>query len=411
MKQLVLFSALLALLSCTDHLTTGSTNDSEESSDQDGSEKEQISYADTTIVSTSDELERAFSTARDDGGDHLILLQDGEYQQSGMFVVDQPKIALQGMSGDRDGVWIKGSTQMHLFLVRESNFTLENMTLGSAPNADYGFVPNHVIQVQGEMDADHFTLRNCRVIDAFEQMLKVSKNPTNETSSDSGLVENCLFEFTTGHGLQWYTGGIDAHRAHNWTIRNNTFKNICNPDPVDGNTSLTEGAIHFWANSRGTVVENNTIINCDRGVMFGLSTSGHFDGVIRNNFIVTNRDVGIYLGHAQNTKIYNNTIYLTSDYANAIEYRFDNSRNNDIRNNLCNGQVRSRDGGQAEQSSNITTASADWFVDIESGDLHLTSARESVVDQGEVLSEVTDDIDGQARRDGAPDIGAHEWTP
>lgn len=397
MKLLLLLAALF-IISCEDPIAGNGSN---------GTVPDETDKDKTIItVSTSSELNGAVAEARSGGGHYLILLEDGEYQQSMTYVMDQPHITLRGKSGDRSKVVVKGPDSGHMFLVRESHITLENMTIGTAPGRSTGFVEYHIVQVQGEKDADNFTLRNCRLIDATEQMLKVSKDANSSISSDSGLVENCLFEFTTGKSLWWYTGGIDAHRSHNWIVRNNTFKNIHNPTPFDGNYDLTEGAIHFWADSRGTLVENNTIINCDRGIMFGLTTSGHFDGIIRNNFIVTNTDVGIYIAHAQNTQVYNNTVYLNSGYRNAIEYRFSDCINNDIRNNLCNGLVRSRDGGEASLGANITTAEKSWFRDIESGDLHLTSRISSVVDKGESVG-VTTDIDGE-KRDSSPDIGADE---
>lgn len=400
--KVFLFVSLLLLVACENGFNSGSKK-----SDDTDTPTVIDSTKVTRTVSNISELNSAVQEARDSGGYYKILLEDGEYQQSAMYVLDKPHIIIKGKSGDRSRVIVKGPNRNHMFLVRASFIRLENMTLGTAPGRESGFVEYHIIQVQGEKDADHFTLRNCRIIDATEQLLKVSKDPNSQISSDSGLVENCLFEFTTGKGLWWYTGGIDAHRSHNWIVRNNIFKNIHNPDPFDGNHSLTEGAIHFWADSRGTLVENNIIINCDRGIMFGLSSSGHFDGTIKNNFIVTNTDVGIYLGHAQNTKVYNNTVYLNSSYPNAIEYRFDDCINNDIRNNLCNGLIRSRNGGEADTSANITSAKESWFVDIAKGDLHLTSAIEEVVDKGEAIESITKDIDNESRS--LIDIGADEW--
>lgn len=399
----ILLLAILLFVSCENGFNNGSTK----SDDKDDPITVTDSTKVTVTVSTITELDKAVQDARNAGGYYKILLEDGEYQQNSMYLLDKPHIIIKGRSGDRSKAILKGPDSGHMFLVRASYITLENMTIGTAPGRETGFVEYHIIQVQGEKDADHFTLRNCRLIDATEQLLKVSKDANSEISSDNGLVENCLFEFTTGKGLWWYTGGIDAHRAHNWIVRNNTFKDIHNPDPFDGNTSLTEGAVHFWSNSRGTIVENNIIINCDRGIMFGLSSSGHFDGVIKNNFIVTNTDVGIYLSHAQNTQVHNNTVFLNSRYPNAIEYRFEDCIDNDIRNNLCNGLILSRNGGLADTGSNISGAKESWFVDIEKGDLHLSSAIPEVVDKGETIATMTKDIDDELRL--TTDIGADEW--
>ncbi|MFO6424983.1 right-handed parallel beta-helix repeat-containing protein [Motilimonas sp. KMU-193] len=361
-------------------------------------------------ISTNEQLHQAFKEANQQGGHTLLLLADGDYQLNSTFVVDAPNITLRGQSGDRSKVRIAGPQYNNMFLVRDSHFKIEYVTIGGAPLRDSGFVRNHIVQIQGERNADYFSLRHSRIIDSQEQMIKVSKDAsTPDVASDFGLIEHNLFEFTTGQALWWYTGGIDAHRSHNWVVRNNTFKNIHNNNPKPGeNTALTEGAIHFWADSKGSLIENNVIINCDRGIMLGLDSSGHADGIIRNNFIMTNKDVGIYLAQASNTQVYNNTIWLNSSYPNAIEYRFSESVNNHIANNLTNGLIRQRNNGQANVEFNVTNAQSDWFINAVAGDLHLAKAIDTVVGKGTPLEGVTTDIDGQTRDTNAPDIGADE---
>jgi len=94
-----------------------------------------------------------------------------------------------------------------------------------------------------------------------------------------------------------------------------------------------EHAIHFWTSSQGTVVEQNLIINCDRGIGFGLDTSPHLGGIIRNNMIYHSGsgefpDAGIGIESSSDTWIYNNTIIMNhSRYNNAIEYRFTGTTN------------------------------------------------------------------------------------
>jgi hypothetical protein len=94
---------------------------------------------------------------------------------------------------------------------------------------------------------------------------------------------------------------------------------------------------------------------------------------------------------------------------NSIEYRFGGSQGISIINNLTNKAIASRDGGSATVTANVTHAQASWFVNPGSGDLHLATSEPSVIDQGQPLGEVTQDIDCDLRPNGEGyDIGADE---
>jgi parallel beta-helix repeat protein len=191
-------------------------------------------------------------------------------------------------------------------------------------------------------------MRNLHIVDARSQMIKISYFQSSSSRSEDGLVEKCLIEYSAGIGVQYYTGGIDGHFCRNWIVRNNTIKGIKSPE-----SELAEHAIHFWSSSEGTRVENNRIIDCDRGIGFGLGDRGHIGGIISGNYVNTTRDVGIGLENSSNTEVYNNTVY-TEKYANSIEYRFPGTNNCTIRDNVTNGLIVSRDGGTAKLENNKT---------------------------------------------------------
>ncbi len=350
----------------------------------------------TIIVHNVDELNDAENVARN--GNVTILLDDGTYELSDQFMVRGVNVTVRSLNGDASKVIVRGNgmdgSVPHVFSVYSDQFTVEDLTLG--------WVRNHGIQVHGELDADDVVIRNVHFRDTREQMLKISYSTSQPDFSDNGLVEGCSFLYTAGIGPQWYIGGVDGHRTKGWVVRNCLFQDIVSPE-----SGLSEGAIHFWSDATDSLVENNLIVNCDRGVMFGLDSAHHYGGVVRNNFIHTTRDVGIYMANAHDTRIYNNTVFIDSDYFNAIEYRFAESHVY-LTNNLTNKPMASRNGGMATLMTNIDFATDTWFVQPHIGDLHLADAIYDVMDQGSDVAGLTRDIDGDLREPGAVDIGADE---
>jgi len=370
----------------------------------------------TLTVGSFAELQQAVAAVNDGTGDTTILLRDGIYQipaWEGLYVTAD-NVTLRSLSGQRENVVIQGlgmeegAEVSHGFLVGGSNFVLENLTIRN--------VRNHGVQVQGELNADNPVFRNLIFQNTGEQMLKGSYNDANlAAGSDGGLVENCLFEYTAGVGPRYYIGGIDVHNGKNWIVRGNTFRFIQNPGVAGDEDGPSEHAVHFWSGSVNTLVERNLIVDCDRGIGFGLGDRGHEGGIIRNNMIYSSGsgafgDVGIGLENASHAEVYNNTVYLENGYSNALEIRFAGTAGGFVRNNLTNRNIATRDGGTAVQSSNVTNALASWFVNVGEGNLRLASEVPGVVDAGEALEGLTNDFDGSSRPvGGGYDIGAHEY--
>lgn len=349
--------------------------------------------------------------AANSGGDKNILVQDGTYTLDFAVVIRSDGVTVRGASGNRGAVILKGTGMegdvSHIFLVEADNFTARDMTLRD--------VYYHAIQVQPYAQAP--SMINLHILDTYEQMVKVAYDGRYpDVHSDNGLVENCRFEFSAGIGPQWYIGGVDAHHAFNWVVRNNTFVNIRSPEDPDAGGRVAEHAIHFWNGSRNTLVEKNTIVNCDRGIGFGLGSQGHVGGIIRNNMIYHHAtqdlgDVGISLETVTDAQVYNNTIYQEHAYPNAIEYRFSATTGLLIANNLTNRAIAQRDGASAELSNNVTNAESAWFVNPTAGDLHLATPVPTVVNQGRYIEGLNDDMDGDSRpQGGGYDIGADEFS-
>ncbi|MBK8479419.1 MAG: right-handed parallel beta-helix repeat-containing protein [Opitutaceae bacterium] len=367
----------------------------------------------TVTVSTTAELTNAVFALNNFDGPRTILLRDGVYTIEGdnyIYLV-QPGVTFRGLSGNRNAVVIQGDSVFHadgsrtggtvgnVIGVAADNFTLENLSIGNCAN--------HAVQLQ--LDIDNCVFRNVRFFNTGEQMLKAPSNGAAD-HSDNALVEDCLFEYPAGIGPQWYIGGVDAHRARNWIVRRCTFRNIRSPSG-----DVAEHAIHFWDSCVDITVEQNLIVDCDRGIGFGLNTSPTTGGVIRNNMIYHRSiagfaDVGIGLESAANVQVYNNTIFLQSGYPHAIEYRFA-STTAQITNNLTNALIRQRDGATGTLGNNVTNAQSAWFVAPASGNLRLASRVAAVVDQGRTIAGLIADFDGELRPQGAGmDIGADEFT-
>jgi hypothetical protein len=355
-------------------------------------------------VTTVAELVSAVSTANS-GGDKAIVLEDGIYTLDSALVIQADDVTIRSLSGNRSSVTIRGTgmrgSVSHVFFVEGDHFTARDMTLRD--------VYYHAIQMQIDAQAPIFL--NLHILDTYEQMIKVPYDETQpERHSDDGLVQDCLFEYSAGIGPQWYVGGVDGHHAHNWVVRGNTFKNI--RSPAD---DVAEHAIHFWSGSQNTLVEGNTIVNCDRGIGFGLGDRGHVGGIIRNNMIYHDAtegfaDVGIGLESAPDAQVYNNTILHENNYPNAIEYRFAATTGVSIINNLTNRAIARRDGASGTVSHNVTHGESVWFVSPGRGDLHLATSVADVVDQGIFVTGLVDDFDGDSRPQGTGyDVGADEY--
>ncbi|MBN1482123.1 T9SS C-terminal target domain-containing protein [candidate division KSB1 bacterium] len=261
-------------------------------------------FADHIIVYTFREFENALNIAQP--GDS-VLVNDGVYkiQDTWALQVRINHLTIKSLSGIRDNVVIQGrgmhADSHHGFWVDADFVTIQDLTIQN--------VRNHCIQTH--VDADFLSVKNCVLRDAGEQMLKVPMDENIDSPSESGLVEDCLFEYSQGIGPRDYIGGIDCHFAKDWIVRRNVFRDISSPEHA-----VAEHAVHFWSWSENTLCENNLIINCDRGIGYGLSNSGHRNGTIRNNIIFHDQspgggyaDVSIEVFNSDRTAIYNNTIY------------------------------------------------------------------------------------------------------
>src|SRR5205823_12285923 len=140
-------------------------------------------------------------------------------------------------------------------------------------------------------------------------------------------------------------------------IHHNFFRNF------HSTSGLVGPVILMWNGSRDTITEQNTFINNDRDIAYGLNgtrSNDHYGGIIRNNFIFhapgLGGDVAIGVWNSAATQVLHNTIKINGNYPNAIEYRFTATTGVLIENNLTDAAIVSRDGATATVAGNVTNA-------------------------------------------------------
>lgn len=302
-----------------------------------------------TIVSNVAEAVLAVEYARKIKGNATILFDDGVYDFRKTINIMVPNVHFKSLHQDPVRVIFKGlgnfkTVGVHnIIKVERSGFVIDGITLTESPN--------HLIQIAGEADADGPIIRNCIFQDSYEQMIKVSYDQIRypENSSDYGLVENNIFQYTKGIAENYYTGGLDCIACKHWTVKRNVFRDIASPFQ-----STAQYAVHFWTNAQDNTVIENLFINNDRSIGFGLIFSSiqnqnlqfyNQGGLIQRNVIFhsdstdNHADVGIGLHGSPDTIIKENIIYFEHGYPNAIEVRNELSSGVLIIDNIINKKV------------------------------------------------------------------------
>lgn len=362
-----------------------------------------------------------------------ILLHDGVYDLSGgdntyRLSFNTPGVILRSASGSREAVVLDGAYGTNeIISIHASDVVVADLTVKRAYD--------HPIHISGPsgVPISGLVFHNLAIIDPGQQAIKI--NPNNGGYADFGVIDCSLIRLTDAGRSEirdnCYTGGIDAHQARGWKVRRNRIEGFWCPQ------GLSEHGVHFWRGSRETLVEENVIVDCARGIGFGLGEDGvsrdypddpypgigylgHIDGRIRNNFVAAHDadlfasafgfDTGIALEQARGTEIYHNSVASSqTPRSSSIEWRFSNTQA-EIANNLASSILKARNDAEANLSGNLQEMPLAWFEVIPAGDLHLTAQAAGAVDHGVLLpaGSADIDIDGQLR-DTTPDVGADEY--
>jgi hypothetical protein len=343
-----------------------------------------------------------------------ILIAPGVYTLKSTLYVNGTftNVSIRGSSGNADDVVLAGPGMTNTSYGNVphgiwSGGNVQGITIANLTIRDLYY---HPIIFNGGTHSPR--VYNVRLVNAGQQFIKANPDANGE-GPDNGVVEYAVIEFDTT-SRDYYTNGVDVVAGRNWIIRHSLFRNIRAPQG-----QLAGPAILMWYGSSNSIAEDNTFIDCQREIAFGLidrvTPHDHVGGIIRNNFIYRRAtvagDVAIGVFDSPNTQVLHNTAMLSGTYPNAAEYRFAGATGVLIANNLFDAAIVARDGAAASLSGNSTSASAALFVNPSTGDLHLKPTASSVIDKAPLQANCVDDWDGFTRPVGAAaDIGADEFA-
>ncbi len=355
-----------------------------------------------------------------------LVLRDGTYDLSASIQMYTSGVTLRSKSNDATKVTLDARYVVaEAIAIGASDVIIAHVTIKRAVDHPIHAYPSGASTISG------ITIYGVVLEDGGEQFLKANGNEAKTAWVDSGRVECSRFRMTTIGRTKvepnpggCYTGGIDVHGGRNWVVRHNTFEEI-----YCAGTGLAEHAIHFWRGARDTLIENNVINNCARGIGLGLdsvvgrtysddpypgvSPISHYGGIVRNNVVFADHaffDTGIELDQARGSVIVHNTVFSptpsTGQFFSSIDYRFANT-DVEIRNNIVR-KITQRDGGKASVSNNFETNDPASFLNVKLLDFHLAPGASGAIDKGVAHASAGVDLDGQPHNSGAPDVGADE---
>ncbi len=364
-------------------------------------------------VSTAGQLAKAAESARPGT---TILLADGRYLLKGTLVLRASNLTLCSASGDRDRVILQGANPKlkELIFLAGDGITLASLTV---ENAVYNAVM--IASLQG---AKRITLYDCVFHNCWQRAVKSPLVPENQQAKVpiACKIQYCLFyndrakqygddpSDTSKTFRGNYVGGIDIKNAQSWIISDNVFLGI------QGRTRAGRGAIFLWDNCYDCVVQRNVITDCDVGIALGNPSSKRdwpnaVKCIVRNNFLTRTPETGILACRTHRCQILNNTIHDPKSRFRRLIFVQEQNTELEIAHNLLSGppvQVDSKD--RINQRNNFVAKDLTAaFFDAATGDLHLRGRVLGVVNAAGRSTSVTDDIDGQPRKD-QPDIGADE---
>ena len=319
------------------------------------------------VVSNENEFYQALKTV--EPGEHIVL-SAGIYR----FSRRSPKIRRSGTMSQPITIRARELEdvifEMDLvegLLIMGSHLHIRNIVFRGIKGSDAKI--EHAMHIVG--NADFVTIENNQFVN-FNSHIKSNGYPNKSNGIDFPdrlkIINNDFFN-EWPRKTKSPTTPIDIVGGDNTLIKNNFIADFAKAKK-DGYWMAT-GAFLKGGGKRG--VFDNNVVMCEwkiphaspREVRIGLSFGNggtgpqfcadkkceyeHVDGVMRNNTILNCiNDVGIYLNKSKNTLIENNAVRSSL----GIDVRFEES-SAEIRGNVIEGRVKTRDGATISLDSNI----------------------------------------------------------
>ena len=323
--------------------------------------------AGTVPVGSVAELEKAVAQA--EPGD-TILLAAGTYHVRRRMEIRKgglPGLPITLRASELGAARIEVQSSS-LFKVFKPYWTFENLDIVGVCSVHDAC--EHAFQVVAE--AGNLVFGNNRMRD-FNAMIKGNGEtayrpaptvPAGVLYPADVLIEGNFFYNTTRRQTENPVTFVDVVGGHDWVLRQNLIadfsKGEVSPLPAYG--------AFFKGSSQGGVMEGNLVI-CEwrhgGGARVGLSLGGggtgskycqvedcpfeHRNGIIRNNVIANcSQEVGIYLNKAEDSRIYNNTLYNT--FGIMVQFAPTTAH---VANNVITGSIMTRRDAMIAANDNL----------------------------------------------------------
>lgn len=243
---------------------------------------------------------------------------------------------------------------------KASDIELSNLDIRNG----HGMLGSAIVVIAG---SPRVTIRGSKLHDISQYPVDKPGNHGIYMQGTFGLIEGNEIYNIQGYGIQLYSsiGNVNDN-----IVRYNTIRKTGQP------TINTEGGIYAASGNRNKVY---------------------------GNLVYNSYGAGVVL-KGDNNQFYNNTIYKSHSYGIQVT-----GNNHVIKNNIVFGNssnVSDRSSGTILANNLVTDPS---FVDASNGNFRLKSGSPAI-DKGLDIAEVTLDLDGVARPQGASvDIGAYEY--